>query len=38
MEQGLVEFLLVFKNIYSKDFFSDDMASTLLRELYLETE
>jgi hypothetical protein len=34
----LVEFLLKFKNIYCKDFFSDDMATILLRQIYMETE
>ena len=34
----LVDFILVFKDIYAKDFFSDDVASTLLREVYLETQ
>lgn len=33
-----VHFLLVFRSIFSKDFFSDEMASTLLREIYFETE
>ena len=34
----LVDFLLKYKNIYCKDFFSDDMATILLRQIYLETE
>jgi len=33
----LVDFIIIFKDIYAKDFFSDDVASTLLREIYLET-
>jgi hypothetical protein len=34
----LVDFLLKFKNIYCKDFFADDMATILMRQIYLETE
>jgi len=34
----LVDFIIIFKDIYAKDFFSDDVASTLLREIYLETQ
>jgi hypothetical protein len=34
----LVDFLLKFKNIYCKDFFSDDMATILMRQIYIETE
>ena len=34
----LVDFLLKYKNIYCKDFFSDDMATILMRQIYLETE
>jgi len=37
-DKALVDFVLVFKNIYSKDFSQDEMAGTLLRQLYLETE
>lgn len=37
-DKHLIDFLLVFKQIYNKDFFSDVMASTLMRQLYLETE
>lgn len=29
--QELINFILIFKDIYSKDFFSDDMTSTLMR-------
>jgi hypothetical protein len=35
---NLVEFLVVFRNLLSKDFFSDEMATTLLREVFFETE
>ena len=34
----LIDFIIIFKDIYAKDFFSDDVASTLLREIYLETQ
>jgi len=37
-DKDLIDFLLVFKKIYNKDFFSDEMCSTLMRQLYLETE
>ena len=34
----LIDFLLKYKNIYCKDFFADDMATILMRQIYLETE
>lgn len=34
----LVDFLLVFKNLCVKDFFSDEMATQLLTELFFQTE
>ena len=34
----LLRFILLFASVYNKDFFSDEMASTLLRQVYLETE
>lgn len=34
----LIDFLLKFSKIQAKDFFSDDMSSILLRQVYLETE
>ena len=38
MSKQLVDFLIIFKQIQSKDFFSDEMATALMRELYLDTE
>ena len=34
----LVDFLLIFRSIYSQDFGADEVAAALLREVYLETE
>jgi hypothetical protein len=34
----LIDFLLKFNSIHAKEFFSDEMASILLRQIYLETE
>lgn len=36
--EELLRFILLFASVYNKDFFSDEMASTLLRQVYLETE
>ena len=36
--EGLLDFLLVFREIYNKDFFSDNMTTTLMREIYLDTQ
>ena len=38
LSEELLRFILLFTTIYTKDFFSDEMASTLLRQVYLETE
>ena len=38
LSDELLKFILLFTTIYTKDFFSDELASTLLRQIYLETE
>lgn len=38
LSEELLRFILLFTTIYTKDFFSDELASTLLRQIYLETE
>ena len=38
LSDELLRFILLFTTIYTKDFFSDELASTLLRQVYLETE
>ena len=38
LSDELLRFIVLFTTLYTKDFFSDDMASTLLRQIYLETE
>lgn len=34
----LIDFILVFRSIFAKDFSSDTMASNLMRQVFLETE
>jgi hypothetical protein len=38
LDKELPNFLLAFAGLYTKDYFSDELATILLREIYLETE
>jgi hypothetical protein len=38
LDKELPNFLLAFGSLYAKDYFSDELATILLREIYLETE